>query len=53
MKEMEIHSEDARRPLEDEANERAKDDPEFADKLKVAKRIVERYSEALQRLANS
>jgi hypothetical protein len=36
-----------------EAEERAKTDPELAEKLAVAKRIEERYSEALKRLADS
>jgi hypothetical protein len=30
-----------------------KDDPELAEKLAVAKRVTERYSEALRRLADS
>jgi len=36
-----------------EFQEEAKDDPELSRKLEVAQRVIERYSEALQRLADS
>lgn len=36
-----------------EIHEKAKDDPELVQKLEVAKRVMERYSETLQRLADS
>lgn len=35
-----------------ELQEKAKDDPELAKKLKVAQCVLERYSEAFQRLAD-
>lgn len=40
-------------PLWVELQEKAKDDPELAGKLEVAKRVIERYSETLKRLADS
>ena len=36
-----------------ELHEKAKDDPELAKQLEAAKRVIERYSETLQRLADS
>jgi hypothetical protein len=36
-----------------ELEEKAKDDPQLAEQLKVAKRVMERYSDTLQRLADS
>jgi len=36
-----------------ELQEKAKDDPQLAQKLEVAKRVMERYSETLQKLADS
>ncbi|MGA3371663.1 MAG: hypothetical protein ABSC48_07870 [Terracidiphilus sp.] len=36
-----------------EFEEKAKDDPEFAKRMEASKRVIERYSEALQRLAGS
>jgi len=36
-----------------ELNEKAKDDPELAEHLEVARQVMERYSETLQRLADS
>jgi hypothetical protein len=36
-----------------ELQEKAKDDPELAAKVEVAKRVLERYREALQQLADS
>ena len=36
-----------------ELQEKAKDDPELAGKLEASKRVTERYSEALQKLADS
>jgi hypothetical protein len=44
---------DRRSPLWTELQEKAKDDPELAEKLETARRVIERYSEALQRLADS
>jgi hypothetical protein len=35
-----------------ELQEKAKDDPEFARKLEVAKHVTERYREAFERLAD-
>jgi hypothetical protein len=40
-------------PLWVELEEKAKDDPELAKHLEVAKSVMERYSETLQRLADS
>jgi hypothetical protein len=40
-------------PLWLELQEKAKDDPELAKQLEVAKSVMERYSETLQRLADS
>jgi hypothetical protein len=40
-------------PLWTEFQEQAKNDPELAKKLQVAERIAEKYSDALQRLAES
>jgi hypothetical protein len=36
-----------------ELQEKAKDDPELAKHLEAAKRVMERYSETLERLADS
>ena len=36
-----------------ELQEEAKDDPELAKQLEAAKQVMERYSETLQRLADS
>jgi len=36
-----------------EIQEKAKDDPQLAEQLEVAKRVMERYSETLQKLADS
>jgi hypothetical protein len=36
-----------------EIEEKAKIDPELAKKLEVAEKVMERYSEALQKLADS
>ena len=36
-----------------ELQEKAKDDPELAEKLEVAKSVMKRYSKTLQRLADS
>jgi hypothetical protein len=36
-----------------EIEEKAKSDSELTEKLKTANRVIERYSEALQRLADS
>jgi hypothetical protein len=40
-------------PLWAEPQEKAKDDPELAKQLEAARRVMERYSETLQRLADS
>jgi len=42
---------DRRSQIWAELLEKAKDDPELAEKLKVAQNVTERYSEAFQRLA--
>ena len=39
--------------LSEELQKKAKDDPELARKLATAEHVIERYSEALQRLADS
>jgi hypothetical protein len=39
--------------LWEELQKKAKDDPELARKLAAAERVIDRYGEALQRLANS
>ena len=44
---------DRNSPLWLELQEQAKDDPELAKHLEVAKRVMERYSETLQQLADS
>jgi len=36
-----------------ELHEKAKDDPELAVHLEAAERVIERYRDTLQRLANS
>jgi hypothetical protein len=36
-----------------ELHDQAKDDPELAKQLEAAKRVIERYSETLRRLADS
>jgi hypothetical protein len=36
-----------------ELEERAKDDPQLARRIEVAKQVMERYSDTLQRLADS
>jgi hypothetical protein len=40
-------------PLWLELQEKAKDDPDLAGKLEVAKRVIERYNDTLQKLADS
>jgi hypothetical protein len=40
-------------PLWLELQEKAKDDHELAGKLEVARRVMERYSDTLQKLADS
>lgn len=40
-------------PLWLELQEKAKDDPELAKQLEVAKSVMERYSDTLQKLADS
>jgi hypothetical protein len=40
-------------PLWLELQEKAKDDPELSVQLEAAKHVMERYSETLQRLADS
>lgn len=44
---------DLRSPLWRELQEKAKDDSELAGKLEASQRVIERYSETLQRLADS
>ena len=44
---------DRHTPLWAELQEKAKDDPELAKHLEVAKSVIERYSKTLQRLADS
>jgi hypothetical protein len=44
---------DRNNPLWLELQEKAKDDPALAKQLEVAKSVMERYSETLQRLADS
>jgi hypothetical protein len=44
---------DRNSPLWLELQEKAKDDPEVAGKLEVAKRVMERYSDTFQKLADS
>lgn len=44
---------DRRKFLWAELQEKAKDDPELAKHLDIAKSVIERYSETLQRLADS
>jgi hypothetical protein len=44
---------DRNSPLWLELQEKAKDDPELAKQLEVAKSVMERYNETLQRLADS
>jgi hypothetical protein len=39
--------------LREDLQKKAKDDPELARKLATAGQVIERYSEALQRLADS
>jgi hypothetical protein len=36
-----------------EIQEKAKDDPDLAKQMEAARRVMERYSETLQRLADS
>jgi hypothetical protein len=36
-----------------ELQEKAKDDPELSEQLEAAKRVMEKYSETLERLADS
>ncbi|MFY9855657.1 MAG: hypothetical protein WAK26_17440 [Terracidiphilus sp.] len=45
-------TEDSRSQTWAELHEKAKDDPEFAEKLKVAQRVIDKYSETFQQLAN-
>ena len=40
-------------PSESEIDEKAKDDPEFAEQIRVARQVMEKYAETLQRLADS
>jgi hypothetical protein len=40
-------------PLWVELQEEAKDDPELASQLEAANRVIERYRDTLQRLAES
>ena len=40
-------------PLWAELQEKAKDNPQLAKQLEAAKRVMERYRETLQRLADS
>ena len=44
---------DRRGLLWTELQEKAKDDPELAKHLEAARRVMERYSETLERLADS
>jgi hypothetical protein len=44
---------DRRGLLWTELQEKAKDDPEFSEQLEAAKRVMEKYSETLERLADS
>jgi len=44
---------DRNSPLWLKLQEKAKDDPELAKRLEIAKRVMERYNETLQRLADS
>jgi hypothetical protein len=44
---------DRHSPLWTELLEKAKDDPELAAHMEAAKSVMERYSETLQRLADS
>ena len=43
---------DRRSRIWTELQEKAKDDPELAEKLKVAQRVMEKYNETFQRLAD-
>ena len=45
--------EDRNSPLWTERWEKAKDDPELARKLDAVERVMDRYSETFQRLADS
>jgi hypothetical protein len=38
---------------ESEIEEKAKDDPELKEKIRLARQVMEKYSDALQRLADS
>ena len=38
---------------EPEIKEKAKDDPEFAEQIRVARQVIERYADTLERLADS
>jgi len=40
-------------PLWTELMEKAKDDPQLAEQLEAAKHVMEKYSETLQKLADS
>jgi hypothetical protein len=42
-----------RTPLEPELTEQTESDPESARKIPIAKRVAEKYADALQRLADS
>jgi len=44
---------DRHSPLWAELQEKAKDDPELARTLEIAKDVMERYSDTLKRLADS
>jgi hypothetical protein len=43
---------DRRSRIWTELQEKAKDDPELAEKLKVAQRVMKKYNETFQRLAD-
>ncbi len=53
MEEKAKHGDDRHSQIWAELHEKAKDEPQLADMLEVAKRVMERYSETLQRLADS
>ena len=40
-------------PLSAELRKKTKDDPEFTEQMEAARRVMEEYSETLQRLADS
>ncbi len=53
MKEKAKPDDDRRSRIWVELQEKAKDDPQLAEQIVAAKRVMERYSETLQRLADS